>query len=122
MDRETKMGPLVSREQLDRVPAVSGHRQARSEGRRSAAARATAALLDRGYFVEPTIFYDVDNSGRIAREEIFGPVAAVIPFDDEEEALRIANDTLLRPRRGGVDARHLQAMRAVKNCAPASSG
>jgi betaine-aldehyde dehydrogenase len=43
--------------------------------------------------VEPTIFYDVDNSSRIAREEIFGPVAAVIPFDDEREALRIANDT-----------------------------
>jgi betaine-aldehyde dehydrogenase len=43
--------------------------------------------------VEPTIFYDVDNSSRIAREEIFGPVAAVIPFEDEREALRIANDT-----------------------------
>jgi betaine-aldehyde dehydrogenase len=43
--------------------------------------------------VEPTIFYDVDNSARIAREEIFGPVAAVIPFEDEREALKIANDT-----------------------------
>jgi betaine-aldehyde dehydrogenase len=49
--------------------------------------------MSRGYYVEPTIFYDVDNSSRIAREEIFGPVAAVIPFDDEREALRIANDT-----------------------------
>jgi betaine-aldehyde dehydrogenase len=44
-------------------------------------------------FVEPTIFYDVDNTARIAREEIFGPVAAVIPFDSEDDAIRIANDT-----------------------------
>ncbi len=43
--------------------------------------------------VEPTIFYDVDNSARIAREEIFGPVATVIPFENEKDALRIANDT-----------------------------
>ena len=43
--------------------------------------------------MEPTIFYDVDNSATIAREEIFGPVMSVIPFDDEADALRIANDT-----------------------------
>jgi betaine-aldehyde dehydrogenase len=49
--------------------------------------------MSRGYYVEPTIFYDVDNSSRIAREEIFGPVAAVIPFEDERDALKIANDT-----------------------------
>ena len=48
---------------------------------------------ERGFFVEPTIFYDVDNSATIAREEIFGPVMAVIPFDKEEDAVRIANDT-----------------------------
>jgi len=92
MDRYTKMGPLVSREQFDRV------RQYQDIGKREAklatgGGRAAGGVLDRGYFVEPTIFYDVDNSARIAREEIFGPVAAVIPFDDEEEALKIANDT-----------------------------
>jgi betaine-aldehyde dehydrogenase len=92
MNRETKMGPLVSREQFDRV------RQYQDIGKREArlamgGGRATGGVLDRGYFVEPTIFYDVDNSARIAREEIFGPVAAVIPFDDEEDALKIANDT-----------------------------
>jgi len=92
MDRDTKMGPLVSREQFDRV------RQYQDIGKREAklatgGGRAAGGVLDRGYFVEPTIFYDVDNSARIAREEIFGPVAAVIPFDDEEEALKIANDT-----------------------------
>jgi betaine-aldehyde dehydrogenase len=52
-----------------------------------------AKQFGRGYYVEPTIFYDVDNRARIAREEIFGPVAAVIPFDTEAEAVRIANDT-----------------------------
>ena len=55
--------------------------------------RATGGDLDRGLFAEPTIFYDVDNSARIAREEIFGPVAAVIPFDSEDDAIRIANDS-----------------------------
>src|SRR6266481_756322 len=47
----------------------------------------------KGYYLEPTIFYDVENSARIAREEIFGPVASVIPFDGEADAIRIANDT-----------------------------
>jgi acyl-CoA reductase-like NAD-dependent aldehyde dehydrogenase len=49
--------------------------------------------LARGFFMQPTIFYDVDNSARIAREEIFGPVACVIPFDDESDSVRLANDT-----------------------------
>src|SRR5207249_3545663 len=50
-------------------------------------------IFGKGYYVEPTIFYDVDNNARIAREEIFGPVAAVIPFEKESDALRIANDS-----------------------------
>ncbi len=92
LERETKMGPLVSREQFDRVLAYQeiGRKEAKLA---LGGGRARGAALDRGLFVEPTIFYDVDNSARIAREEIFGPVAAVIPFDDEEHALRIANDT-----------------------------
>jgi betaine-aldehyde dehydrogenase len=92
LNRETKMGPLVSREQFDRV------RQYQDIGKGEAklatgGGRATGGVLDRGYFVEPTIFYDVDNSARIAREEIFGPVASIIPFEDEEDAMKIANDT-----------------------------
>ena len=92
LDRETKMGPLVSQEQLDRVLAYQqiGAREAKLA---LGGGRARGAALDRGLFVEPTIFYDVDNSARIAREEIFGPVAAVIPFDDEDDAIRIANDS-----------------------------
>jgi betaine-aldehyde dehydrogenase len=92
LDRNTKMGALVSREQFDRV------RKYQEIGKTEAKVAvgggpATVAGLERGLFVEPTIFYDVDNSDRIAREEIFGPVASVIPFDTEEDALRIANDT-----------------------------
>jgi len=50
--------------------------------------------LDRGYFIEPTVFADVDNSSVIAQEEIFGPVLTVIPAEDEQDAIRIANDTI----------------------------
>jgi betaine-aldehyde dehydrogenase len=92
LDRATKMGPLVSREQFERVRAY----QEIGKGEAKLAVgggQARGTALDRGLFVEPTIFYDVDNAARIAREEIFGPVAAVIPFDDEEDALRIANDS-----------------------------
>src|ERR1700745_2709420 len=90
LDRDTKMGPLVSKEQYDRVRSYQelGKKEAKvaaGGGRSSASAR--------GYYVEPPIFYDVDNSSRIAQEEIFGPVAAVIPFSNEADAIRIANDT-----------------------------
>jgi betaine-aldehyde dehydrogenase len=92
MDRANKMGPLVSHEQMERV----AHYQ--DVGRREAkvavgGGRPKDPALAKGYFVEPTIFYDVDNSAKIAREEIFGPVMSVIPFDSEAEALKIANDT-----------------------------
>jgi betaine-aldehyde dehydrogenase len=92
LDRANKMGPLVSREQLDRV--LSYQQIGRGEAKLALGGnRATGGDLDRGLFAEPTIFYDLDNSARIAREEIFGPVAAVIPFDTEADAIRIANDT-----------------------------
>ena len=92
LDRDTRMGPLVSRAQMERVQRYQ------EIGRREAhlalgGGRPAHAALQRGYFVEPTIFYDVDNAATIAREEVFGPVMAVIPFDDEAEALRIANDS-----------------------------
>lgn len=92
MDRATKMGPVVSKEQMERVMRYQeiGKKEAKLA---AGGSRASVAGLDRGYFVQPTIFYDVDNSATIAREEIFGPVMSVIPFDKEEDALRIANDT-----------------------------
>jgi betaine-aldehyde dehydrogenase len=90
LDRDTKMGPLVSKEQYDRVCSYldTGKKEAKV-----AIGGGRPKQFARGYYVEPTIFYDVENSARIAREEIFGPVASVIPFDGEAEAIRIANDT-----------------------------
>jgi len=91
---DTKMGPLVSQDQYDKVLSYIdvGKKEARlalGGGR----PKGLPKEAEKGFFVEPTIFYDVDNSARIAREEIFGPVMAVIPFDKEEDAVRIANDT-----------------------------
>jgi betaine-aldehyde dehydrogenase len=90
LDRETKMGPLVSREQYDRVRE---YQQVGKQEAKLVAGGGRPASLPKGYYVEPTIFADVDNGSRIAQEEIFGPVAAVIPFEGEAEAIRIANDT-----------------------------
>ena len=92
LERGTKMGPLVNREQFERV---RGYQEiGRGEAKLALGGGvARGADLDRGLFIEPTIFYDADNSARIAREEIFGPVAVVMPFDDEADAIRIANDT-----------------------------
>jgi len=92
LDRETKMGPLVTREHQQRVLEYID--LGRREGRLIAGGGTPkAAALATGWFVEPTIFADVDNRARIAQEEIFGPVLVVMPFDDEAEAVRIANDT-----------------------------
>jgi betaine-aldehyde dehydrogenase len=90
LERETKMGPLVSKEQYDRVTSYLelGKKEAKT-----AIGGGRPKEFAKGYYVEPTIFYDVDNSARIAREEIFGPVASVIPFENEGDAIRIANDT-----------------------------
>lgn len=90
MDRQYNMGPLVSKEQYDRV---RGYQDVGRKEAKVAAGGGAVTTYGKGYYVEPTIFYDVDNSARIAQEEIFGPVMSVIPFTDEADALRIANDT-----------------------------
>ncbi len=90
LDRANKMGPLVSAEQRDRV--VRYQKIGRQEAR-VAVGGGVPKQHERGWYVEPTIFYDVDNAARIAQEEIFGPVMSVIPFKDEAEAIRIANAT-----------------------------
>jgi len=89
-DRDTKMGPLVSKDQYDRVRSYQelGKKEAKL-----AIGGGRAEKFAKGFYVEPTIFYDVTNNDRIAREEIFGPVAAVIPFEDEKDAIKIANDS-----------------------------
>jgi betaine-aldehyde dehydrogenase len=90
LDRTNKMGPLVSAAQRDRV--VRYQKIGRQEAK-VATGGGVPKQHEHGWYVEPTIFYDVDNSARIAQEEIFGPVMSVIPFKDEAEAVRIANAT-----------------------------
>jgi len=90
LDRETKMGVLVSKEQYERVRS---YQELGKQEAKVAIGGDRAHRFSKGYYVEPTIFYDVDNRARIAREEIFGPVASVIPFEDEQDALKIANDS-----------------------------
>ena len=90
-DPTTQQGPLVSERQRERVDgyiAIGRH-----EGAKLVTGGGRPAGLERGWYVEPTVFADGDNSMRIAQEEIFGPVVLVIPFDDEVEAVRLANDS-----------------------------
>ncbi|MEV6700355.1 aldehyde dehydrogenase [Streptomyces sp. NPDC051453] len=91
LDEATELGPLAFQAQRDKVADYVD--LGRSEGARVlTGGSATDGGLG-GYFYEPTVLVDVDNSMRVVREEIFGPVVAVMPFDTEEEALRLANDT-----------------------------
>jgi aldehyde dehydrogenase (NAD+) len=89
---KTTLGPLVSKLQFERVGALIA--EGIAEGARlliGGAGRPEG--LTRGYYVKPTIFSSVNNQMKIAREEIFGPVLCILPYQDEEEAIRIANDT-----------------------------
>jgi aldehyde dehydrogenase (NAD+) len=90
LETSTAMGPLVSDVQMKRV--LDYIEIGRSEG--ASLITGGTRLGDRGYFVEPTVFANVRHEMRISQEEIFGPVAAVIPFKDEDDALRIANGTV----------------------------
>ena len=107
LERETKMGPLVSKEQYDRVTSYLelGKKEAKT-----AIGGGRPKAFGKGYYVEPTIFYDVDNSARISREEIFGPVASVIPFENEARCDQDCERHTVWIGRGRVDARYLQGI------------
>jgi aldehyde dehydrogenase (NAD+) len=90
-DPEVYYGPLVSQRQRDRVEGYIA--KGKGEGARVALGGGRPSGLDTGWYVEPTIFADVDNNMTIAQEEIFGPVLAMIPYDSEADAIRIANDS-----------------------------
>ena len=89
MNLDTQIGPLASAAQRDRVEGYIAKR--RGDGARLVRGGGRPAELERGWFVEPTLFADVDNASTIAQEEIFGPVLSVIPYDNDEHAVQIAN-------------------------------
>lgn len=91
LDPSTAIGPLVSERQRARVEGyiTSG----REEGAKIATGGGRPTHLSKGWFVEPTLFVDVDNHMRIAQEEIFGPVAVVIDYEDTDDAVRLANES-----------------------------
>ena len=91
LDPATQVGPLASARQRERVEGYIA--KGRAEGGRVVAGGGRPTEQERGWFVQPTIFADVDNSDTIAREEIFGPVLAVIPYEGVEDAVAIANDS-----------------------------
>jgi aldehyde dehydrogenase (NAD+) len=91
-DATTEIGPLVAERQQERVEKYIALGQ--EEGARVVVGgNGRPEGQDKGWYVRPTVFAGVDNNMRIAREEIFGPVIAVIPYDDEKQAVKIANDS-----------------------------
>lgn len=91
-DAHTQMGPLAMGRQRERVEEYIA--RGKAEGATLAAGGGRPKYLDRGYYIEPTVFGNVDNRSTIAQEEIFGPVLSVISADSEEDAVRIANDSV----------------------------
>jgi aldehyde dehydrogenase (NAD+) len=93
LEMETEMGPVAFKEQLDRIHHYIHIGQQEGAELVCGGKKPDAEELKDGYFIEPTIFTQVDNDMQIARDEIFGPVLSVIPFKDEEDLVRQANDT-----------------------------
>lgn len=91
LDDATQIGPMATARQRERVEGYIA--KGRGEGARVTVGGGRPADRDKGFYVEPTIFADVDNNHAIAQEEIFGPVLSLIPYSDEEHAVRIANDS-----------------------------
>ncbi len=106
------MGPVISKRQMDRVLSYVDIGQ--QEGATLLAGGKARPDKGGGYFVEPTVFVDVTNDMRIAQEEIFGPVLAVIPFEDDEDAIRIANESSYGLSGGVSSADPARAMRVAK--------
>ncbi|HUY22796.1 MAG TPA: aldehyde dehydrogenase family protein [Acidimicrobiales bacterium] len=91
-DASNLQGPLISAKQRERV--LGYIEKGKAEGARLVRGGGVPAHLDKGFFVEPTLFADVDPKATVAQEEIFGPVLVVIPYEDDDDAVRIANDSI----------------------------
>ena len=112
MDKATQIGPVMSERQMSTV--LDYIEIGKKEGATLACGgnRATTGALANGYFVEPTVFTDVTNDMRISQEEIFGPVLCVLKYDDVDDAVRIANDSIFGLG-GGVWSKDLDAAKAI---------
>lgn len=94
LDPATVLGPVISASALDRIMGVIGDAVGGGSGELLAGGRRlTTGTLAEGYYLEPTVLGDVDNRSALAQTETFGPVVSLIPFTDDEEAVRVANDT-----------------------------
>ncbi len=116
-------GPLISKKQRERV--LGYIEKGREEGARLVTGGGVPAHLPKGYYVEPTLFADVDPDATIAQEEIFGPVLAVIPYDDDDDAVRIANNSiygLSGSISSGSDERALAVARRIRTGTLALNG
>jgi acyl-CoA reductase-like NAD-dependent aldehyde dehydrogenase len=91
LDPDTQVGPLVSERQRERVEGYIA--KGRAEGSRVTVGGGRPDHLERGWYVEPTVFANVENTQVIAQEEIFGPVLVVTKYEDERDAVRLANDS-----------------------------
>ena len=111
LSKDTNIGPLVSKAQFDKVQLLI-NRGIAEGAKLVTGGPGRPEGFTKGYFVKPTIFADVNNSMTIAREEIFGPVLCIIPYEDDDDAVRIANDTLTGLS-GFVSSGNLERARGV---------
>ena len=111
-DPQTVSGPLVNRRQLGVV--LEYIEKGKAEGARVVTGGGRPEHLERGYYVAPTLLADVDNDMTVAREEIFGPVLCAIPYDDEDDAVRIANDSKYGLAGGVASASQERAMKVAR--------
>ena len=111
-DASNFMGPVISAKQRDRVLGLI--QKGVDEGARLVTGGGRPAHLDKGWYVEPTLFADVDNSMTIAQEEIFGPVLVVIPYEDDDDAVRIANQSAYGLSGGVTSASEDRAMAVAR--------
>jgi aldehyde dehydrogenase (NAD+) len=115
LDRATTFGPVVNASACERILRVIDRAVSQQEGRIIAGGRRGDGELAGGFFIEPTVFADVNPSSLLAREEIFGPVLSVIRFDTEDEAVAMANDSELGLgayiQTGSLDRAHRLAAR-----------
>ena len=111
-DANNIMGPLINAAQRERVLAYI--EKGKAEGARLVVGGGKPQRFAKGYYVEPTLFADVDNKMTIAQEEIFGPVLVVIPFEDDEDAIRIANDSMYGLSGSVISASPERAMKVAR--------